>query len=398
MSTYQTTASSTSMAEKAPSPLFIQGSTLEGGGQLVRNAVVLSCLTKKPIHIINIRSNRGRGGGLKSSHLAAVNFLMEVAAARVKGNEIGSRQLTFSPGSNQRLKKEYSIVMQSPGSIWLVFQAIYPYILFSGMAPEGHTPIRLHLTGGTNVSKSPSGEYITQVLLPTFQKMGLPPISLKIHKRGWTHGRPSPLGSATFTIHPLPPTQSHLPAFDLKYPGAITKIAITILAPQDVRKKILIQTQNALFLDVPTYVEVNEDSGDPKRLYLLLVAHTEHGYRLGRDWLYDKKITNVDDAIPVLVKQVVSDLTLEIRSLGCVDEYMEDQVVVFQALARGMSTVDLGRKFVDAGVVDEHGREMEEMDLDWEPRLPSLHTRTAMWVAERICGATFKYGTSWGVG
>ena len=52
----------TSLAMK---PLRIDGTTGEGGGQLVRVACGLAALTSTPVTITNVRGNRegGRGGG-----------------------------------------------------------------------------------------------------------------------------------------------------------------------------------------------------------------------------------------------------------------------------------------------------------------------------------------------
>ena len=115
-------------------------------------------------------------------------------------------------------------------------------------------------------------------------------------------------------------------------------------------------------------VVVDETSDDIKRLYLLLVAHTSNGYRLGRDWLYDEKIkgTFIDSQTDLIatkmVQRVMSELAAEIAHGGCVDEYMRDQLIVFETIANG-------RSHVNGGVGAAEG---------------SLHTRTCRWVAEKI--------------
>ena len=46
----------------------INGGHGEGGGQIIRSAITLSCITKKPVHIVNIRKNR-KVSGLKPQHI-----------------------------------------------------------------------------------------------------------------------------------------------------------------------------------------------------------------------------------------------------------------------------------------------------------------------------------------
>ena len=90
---------------------------------------------------------------------------------------------------------------------------------------------------------------------------------------------------------------------------------------------------------------VDENSGNEKRLYLLVVAETLNGFRLGRDWLYDRKLkgSNPEESCETLVSKVVKDLKRELKHGGCVDEYMQDQLIVFQALAVGKLEVDGGK-------------------------------------------------------
>jgi RNA 3'-terminal phosphate cyclase (ATP) len=378
----------------------IPGTHLEGGGQLVRVAVSLATLTKTPVHISKIRGNRPAGGGLKTQHLRAVEWLGEASNALMEGAHKGSKDLVFQPGvieksvsvtSKKSLNqgaedgrvRNIKIDIGSPGSIGLVLQAVLPYILFS--AESAHPlPVKLAISGGTNVSFSPSYDYMHHVLVPTLSRTGLPPIGVRLGKRGWTHGG-SNIGSIIFTLLPLP-LNTTLPAFTFENRGEIQKLSLVILAPggngRQQLKEATIRHLDHVFPGVEIDIATNSESGSPKRFYLLVVAHTSNGFRLGRDWLYDRKIKDPDAVSMQLAERVVGELELEMRHGGCVDEYMQDQLVVFQSLAHGKSVVNRGQHIL----VEEERQEESQVGVIREP---SLHTRTARWVAETILGIKF---------
>ncbi len=382
-----------------PSLVHLDGRTLEGGGQLVRVALSLSALTNIPVHIHNIRGNRSsrsmKGGGLKSSHLAALEFLAGATAAKTLGASVGSTEVVFEPGRDKQLLRDrakagdeegkggtaYRIRLDKPGSVWLILQAILPYMIF---AASEHVPMQLIVTGGTNVPKSMSGEYVKQVMCPTFEKIGLPTIELEIKRRGWTQGRAIQIGEVEIKVHALK-RGAKLPPFELKERGAISRIAISVLAGTEAMRLSLVGKATDGVCEKypqlePPEIMVNEDSGDPKRLYLLLVAHTSNGYRLGRDWLYDEKIKGALNGPQIeliaekIVQRVLGELAAEIAHGACVDEYMRDQLVVFQVLTDGRSQVD-SPVGIGAG---------------------SLHTRTCRWVAEQVLADQASFDTEGG--
>lgn len=399
----------------------LDGTALEGGGQLLRLALSLSSLTHMPIQVRNIRGKRGpksapsEGGGLKGSHLAAVRWLAHVTSALTEGAAVKSCDLTFSPSKRAHevaynpvpadkerpkgrkgagniswldrkdgdtlIRRESYIPASTPGSIFLVFQTLLPYILLSASFDEGDRqpskaghrkpiPHRLIIEGGTNVSSSPSYEYIDLVLLPMLNRIGIPPIQLRLERRGWSHGS-TQVGKVTFDITPLQHSTS-LPAFSLKHRGAVVRFLVSILAPDTASRQSIRELAIERILKSYPEAEItfpsDEGSRHPKRLYLLLVAETSGGMRLGRDWMYDRKAAAAtpQQKNEQLVEKVMDDLERELAHGGCVDEHMQDQLVVFQALAQGRSEVDYGKD-----------------------REATLHTQTARWVATEILGSVF---------
>jgi len=155
--------------------LKINGGHGEGGGQIIRSAIALSCITKKPIHLENIRKNR-KISGLRPQHLTAIKILQKVANAKVIGAEIGSTEIKFIPGNIENLELIEDV--GTAGSIPLILQVLIPVIAIS------KKQLNLKIKGGTDVLWSPTIDYTQYVLQEAYSRMGVN-FSLKLIKRGY---------------------------------------------------------------------------------------------------------------------------------------------------------------------------------------------------------------------
>jgi RNA 3'-terminal phosphate cyclase (ATP) len=142
----------------------IDGSHGEGGGQIIRTALSLSCLFHKPFRIFNIRKNRRRPG-LMPQHLTCVKAVQIITRAEVRGDYQESTELFFYPGKARA--GSFSFDIGTAGSTSLVLQTIIPALVFSGQKTT------VTLTGGTHVPLSPSFHYLSEVFVRFLELTGI---------------------------------------------------------------------------------------------------------------------------------------------------------------------------------------------------------------------------------
>jgi RNA 3'-terminal phosphate cyclase (ATP) len=243
-----------------------------------------------------------------------------------------------------------------------------------------------------------SYDYLDQVLLPMLEShFGVPHVQRQLLRREWIQGKEF-VGEVRFRFKPLAPGTCLRAAKQPSLPLALSHIDITLLVPSTLRGPLLEFLDRELskhFPSTPSKVVTDEDSGDPAGVYVLLVAH--HGdsnIRLGRDHLYDQstKGKKAEDVAAEVAQKVVRDLKAEVELGGGTDEWLEDQVAVFQGLAEGRSgrmsepsgNAGLGEENKDADAAGKLERHMLFTRTN-EPFGPgSLHAQTARWVVAQL--------------
>jgi RNA 3'-terminal phosphate cyclase (ATP) len=153
--------------------LTIDGSDLEGGGQIVRTAVALSAITGTPVTIHTIRAGRERPG-LKAQHIAAILAVAKICHARCNGLVPGSDRVVFIPGDPVR--ENIQIDIGTAGSIPLVIQAWLPVAL--------HVGGTVTIFGGTEVQNSPTIDYVEHLHLHFIEQHGAD-MRMTIMERGY---------------------------------------------------------------------------------------------------------------------------------------------------------------------------------------------------------------------
>ncbi|MDD1736779.1 MAG: RNA 3'-phosphate cyclase, partial [Methanothrix sp.] len=187
----------------------IDGSYGEGGGQIVRTAVVLSAVTGKAVLIKKIRQGRPKPG-LAPQHAQAIRTLGEICNAEIKGAEPGSSEVLFCPqeicGGSRRVE------IGTAGSATLLMQCLLPALLHADERTS------LHVQGGTDVRWSPTVDYFRNVFLPAISLFG-GKAGLKLLRRGYyprgqgeviLEVEPSRLKPAHIFYKPFNPDQSRI--------------------------------------------------------------------------------------------------------------------------------------------------------------------------------------------
>lgn len=310
-----------------------------GGGQLLRTTLSISCLFNIPFTFNNIRIFRKPKTGLLAQHLTGVNIMTKLFQADVIGNLLGSLSLDFSPSHFNNEEYECRIPIGTAGSTMLIIQTILPSLL----ALHDH-PIKFNIIGGTHVLASPFQECVEYGLKSYLNLMGIDFTSV-IKKYGFF---PKGGGEIEFIFNPVTLPLKPLVFID---PGKIIKIKGKVFLSSNISPASLETIQstaqdeiedNYEDYDSLESVEIETESLN-RKMYgcegggLYLLAYSSTGCVLTSQILYDNKHRNAN-----IGRECVREFLDEINNKVCFDSYIQDQVLIFMALAEGHSKILVG--------------------------------------------------------
>ncbi|KAK3238238.1 hypothetical protein CYMTET_51736 [Cymbomonas tetramitiformis] len=298
--------------------LEIDGSSGEGGGQILRNSTALAAITGGSVRITKIRANRPKGGGLRPQHLCGIELIRDLCCGDLTGGSIGSTEVTLSPGDG-RLKTATANT-GTAGSCTLLAQTAVPLLL---MTP-GRSSIEL--IGGTDVPFSPPADYLRHVLRPLLVELLNVKIAIEMPRRGFM---PRGGGCIQIAVEGLEAEQQ-LPAFSLKERGELKSIEIRafyagrlsrevaerMIRGADERIQAALGQECGKLLADAQIDEVENSHADA--CGILVVAHTTTGCRLGGSALGEKKLR-----AEVVGANAALEMLRILDSGACVDEHMQ---------------------------------------------------------------------------
>jgi RNA 3'-phosphate cyclase len=322
--------------------MIINGSHGEGGGQILRTAIALSCITGKDIEIKDIRANRPNPG-LAAQHLAGLQAAVRLTHAKTEDLRIGSTSIKFSPGSVEG--GFHAIDIGTAGAITLVLQTMaIPCLKAEEMTV-------FEITGGTDVLWSPSIAYFQHIFCDFMKRMGID-IGVEILGYGFY-----PKGGGKVRVSLTP--QQKVKPLNFTERGGLEKKDIWSIASENLRNVRVAERQVEGAREF-----LKCDFGTPNVIYTPTLSpgssvHIHAHFKncnLGASSLGERgtPAENVGGKAARLLKK-------QIDSEACLDEWMADQIIPYLALYGGKVSVS----------------EITQ------------HTKTNIWVCEQF-GAKFK--------
>jgi len=307
----------------------LDGARHSGSGTLVRFGVALAALAGQPLRVVNARERRPKPG-LAAQHVAAVRACADLCGAETKGVAVGARVFEFVPGSHIS-GGEYAWDIGTGGSATMLALGVLP------LACLADAPLRMRITGGVFQDFAPSPHHLAHVLLPLLARMGAA-AELEVLRPGYARGGE---GAIELRVRPAPRGLAGLVLLD---PGVVSEVCGAALASHLAERSVAERMAESCAAGLAArglrarIEAVNDSSAAEPGASLAVWAESSTGCRFGADRAGAPRRSSE------AIGHFVADSLLEDLASGATtDRHLADQLIIFAALANGVSRFSVPR-------------------------------------------------------
>ncbi|CAE7507384.1 RTCA [Symbiodinium pilosum] len=305
------------------------------------------------------------------SHIAAIKGVCQVSGGTCDGLHGSSSSVWFVPEPHKApscSEESFLVDAGTGGSTMLMLQALLP-VMLARSASCGQA-VQVTLQGGTNVISpdgqvtAPQVEYVQLVLFPMLRRLFGITVEMDVHKKGFANGGGEVVIVAAAPCWPLQP-------IELLDTGVVRSVCATAFSSTGVPPNVLNRMVEGSMKKraAGASVVLKEHLPETQVLWnsfncpsangsdacgVVVAIHAEHSI-FGGDSM-GRKGTSAERVGEEAVRKGLDFF----HGGGAVDGHLEDQLVVFMALAKGCSRLRLGKA------------------------TRCLHLQTALWLAQQF--------------
>ena len=307
----------------------IDGSHGEGGGALVRTALVMSALTQQPTRIHEVRGST-KFPGLDAEDLTLLRALATIVGAETVGAGIGSKSVSFLPnrrpqGFKGEILSERNDAKRGANAL-VVLSSLLPVLARSGVYSS------LLVEGETFGSNALSHDYFANVTIPTLKHAGIYAFP-ELIRAGF--GRESS-GQVALDVEPSP-----IQGIEWTDRGSLKSVRAVITTtgfPSSVAERIASHlTRMAQNSGLKIGVEGYDAEGTGRGAFVTTWATYDRGIGGGT------AMTTGGVRPEFVAQQAFEEMFDWMSSSATTDPYLADQILLPLALAETSSTFTVSR-------------------------------------------------------
>ena len=300
----------------------IDGSAKSGSGTLLRYGISLAALLAEELHMWGIRAGRDKPG-LRHQHRQAVLACRDLSQAVVWGVDVGSMEIRYKPGREIK-GGHYRWNIGTGGSTTMLAMTLLPLACFAS------EPSVFDISGGTFQDFAPSAYYMKYVLLPTLRKMGVK-AGLELKRPGYAEQGG---GLIQVSVEPLVGKIKPIRLVDCGGVREIKGIAIcSHLEQARVSDRMAEECHRTLRQkSYDAKIETIYDASASREGAALAIWAETEACIFGSDRA-GKKGRRAES----IGSYVANNLVQDIESGATVDRFLADQLIIYAALADGVT-------------------------------------------------------------